>query len=113
MLVETAILTEGEEARAKGLGPSPYEPLLGRDYLFALRCLGDDVPVHPALAKQLTERLLREITQRTGPGRFQKYQEALAKGLGYVETGAYASFLLPHLFENIEGNDRGLRLLSV
>lgn len=113
VLVETAILGEGEKARAEGLGPSLYEPLLGRDYLFALRCLGDDVPVHPALANRLTERLLREITQRTGPGRFQKYQEALAKGLGYVETSAYESFLLPHLFENIKGTDRGLRLLSL
>jgi HEAT repeat protein len=113
VLVETAILAEGEEVRAGGLDPSLYEPLLGRDYLFALRCLGDDVPVHPALAKQLIERLLREITQQTGSGRYQKYQEALAKELGYVEASAYASFLLPHLIENIEGTDRSLRLWSL
>lgn len=85
-LVETAILAEGEEARAKGLDLSPFESLLGRDYLFALRCLGDDIPVHDALAKQLTERLLREITQQTGSGRFQKYQEALVEGLRNVEN---------------------------
>jgi len=112
-LVETAILAEGEEARAKGLDPSPYESLLGRDYLFALRCLGDGIPVHDALAKQLTERLLREITQQTGPGRFQKYQDALVEGLRNVETSVYASFLLPHLFENIESTDRSLRLWSL
>ena len=112
-LVETAILAEGEEARAKGLDPSPYESLLGRDYLFALRCLGDDIPVHDALAKQLTERLLREITQQTGSGRFQKYQEALVEGLRNVETSVYAPLLLPHLFENIESTDRSLRLWSL
>src|SRR5260370_15219416 len=113
VLVETAILAEGEEARAGGLDPSLYEPLLGRDYLFALRCLGDDVPVHPALVKQLIERLLREITHQPGSGQYQKSQDALAKGLGYVETTTYASFLFPHLFENIEGTDRSLRLWSL
>ncbi len=75
VLVETAILAEGKKARAKGLHPSPYETLLGRDYLFALRCLGDDIPIRPALVEQLIEQLLRELTQQTGPGRFQKYQE--------------------------------------
>jgi len=113
VLVETAILAEGEEARTRGLDASLYEPLLGRDYLLALRCLGDDVPVHPTLAKQLIERLLRELTQQTGSGQYQKYQEALAKGLGYVETSAYAPILLPHLFEHIEGTDHSLRLWSL
>jgi HEAT repeat protein len=113
VLVETAILAEGEEARAKGLHPSPYEPLLGRDFLFTLRCLGDDIPMRTALVERLTERLLREITQQTGPGRFQKYQEALVEGLRKVETSHYASFLLPHLFENIESSDRSLRLWSL
>jgi hypothetical protein len=35
-LLETAILAEGEEAEELGFSPSPYEDLLGRDYLFAL-----------------------------------------------------------------------------
>jgi HEAT repeat protein len=113
ILVETAILAEGEEARAKGIDPSPYETLLGRDYLFALRCLGDDIPIRSARAEQLTERLLRELTQQRGPGRFQKYQEALAESLGYVEISAYGSFLLPRLFENIESTERSLRLWSL
>lgn len=113
VLVETAILAQGEEARAQGLHPSPYEPFLGRDYLLALRCLGDDIPIRPALVEQLIEQLLRELTQQTGPGRFQKYQEALAEGLRYVEASAYAPLLLPHLFENIESTDRSLRLWSL
>jgi HEAT repeat protein len=113
VLVEIAILAEGKKARAKGLHPSFYETLLGRDYLFALRCLGDDIPIRPALAEQLIEQLLRELTQQTGPGRFQKYQEALVDGLRDVETSTYAPYLLPHLFENIEGTDRSLRLWSL
>jgi len=113
VLVETAILAEGKKARAKGLNPSPYESLLGRDYFFALRCLGDDIPMRATRAEQLIEQLLRELRQQTGPGRFQKYQEELVDGLRDVETSAYAPFLLPHLFENIESTNRSLRLWSL
>jgi hypothetical protein len=38
LLVEIAILGEGEEARANALGPDVYEPLLGRDY-FMVHCV--------------------------------------------------------------------------
>lgn len=41
-LLETTILAEGEEAKTLNITPSAYEDLLGRDYLFALRCLGDN-----------------------------------------------------------------------
>lgn len=113
MLVETAILAGGEEARAERLDSSPHEALLSRDYLFALRCLGDDIPVDRTLAEQLIERLLRELTQQEGSGKFQKYQEALAEGLGYVERSVYASLLIPHLTKNLESTNRSLRLWSL
>jgi hypothetical protein len=79
LLVETAILAQGEQAISLGLVPSPYEPLLGRDYLMALRCLGDGIPVCPALVSRLLERCLSAITGYTASGRFQKYQEALVE----------------------------------
>ncbi len=113
LLVETAILAQGEQAISLGLVPSLYEPLLGRDYLMALRCLGDGIPVRPALVSQLIERCLCEITQQTASGRFQKYQEALVECLKHIEASAYASVLLPHLIKNLQGTDRSLRLWSL
>jgi HEAT repeat protein len=113
LLVETVILAQGEQAISLGLAPSPYEPLLGRDYLMALRCLGDDIPVHPALVSQLIKRCLREITGQTASGRFQKYQEVLIECLKHIEASIYASALLPHLIKNLQGTDRNLRIWSL
>jgi hypothetical protein len=53
-LVKTAILARGKRAKAKGLHPGPCEPLPGQDYLFALRCLGENIPVNDAVTKQLS-----------------------------------------------------------
>jgi hypothetical protein len=75
--------------------------------------MGDDIPIYAARAEQLIERLLREITQQAGSGRFQKYQEALAKGLEYVETSAYASIILPHLIKKRENPDLNIRIWSL
>lgn len=113
LLVETAILAQGEQARTMGLVPSPYEPLLGRDYLMALHCLGDGIPVRSVLVEQLIERLLRELTYQIASGRFQKYQEALVECLKHIEASTYASTLLPHLIKNLQGTDHSLRLWSL
>ena len=56
-LLETAILAESEEAKELRFTPSRYEELLGRDFLFALRCLGDNIPVWPTNLKKLVKRL--------------------------------------------------------
>src|SRR6185295_10313079 len=37
-LFEAAVLAEGEEAAELGVVPSSYEDILGRDFLFALKC---------------------------------------------------------------------------
>jgi HEAT repeat protein len=113
VLIETAILAEGEEARANALDPAVYESLLGRDYFFALRCMGDDIPIHVTRAEQLIERLIREITQQAGSGRFQKYQEALSESLKYVETSTYVSIMLPYLLNNVESPDYSIRIWSL
>jgi HEAT repeat protein len=113
ILIETAILAEGEEARANALAPAAYESLLGRDYFFALRCMGDDIPIDATRAEQFIERLICEITQQAGSGRFQKYQEALSESLKYVETSTYASMMLPHLIKNRKGHDYSIRIWSL
>jgi hypothetical protein len=51
-LVETAILAEGEDARTLGLRPSEHEKLLGQDFLFSLRCLGDNIPMRPTVIQK-------------------------------------------------------------
>jgi len=109
VLIRTAILAQGKQARALGLRPGPFEPLLGQDYLFALRCLGDNIPVDDALAQQLAERLLQELTEQGGRGRFRSYQDALGERLGAIETSVYAHLLLPFLFEYSKSAESGLR----
>ncbi|MEW5985856.1 MAG: HEAT repeat domain-containing protein [Chloroflexota bacterium] len=83
-LLPTAILAEGEKAQRLGFTPSPYEDLLGRDYLFALRCLGDHVPAAPPLSRRLVDRLADELLHRSGPARFTRYRQALDELLSYL-----------------------------
>ncbi len=96
-LVETAILAEGEEAIELGFTPSEHEDLLGRDYLFALRCLGDNIPVHAKLLKRLIDRLAHELLHRIGSARFQRYEQVLRERLAYLRGSAGAYILLPLL----------------
>jgi HEAT repeat protein len=84
-LLETAILAEGEEAKEFSFEPSPYENLLGRDYLFALRCIGDNIPMRPQVQKKLTERLANELEYRTGLAQYRQYRRALGAKLKFLE----------------------------
>ncbi len=96
-LVETAILAGGEEAKVSGFTPSPYEDLLGRDYLFALRCLGDNVPVRPELLKRQVERLAGELLYNEGSARYYRYRQALTERLKYLGRSEGAAALVPRL----------------
>jgi len=78
-LLETAILAQGEAAEEEGLTSSHQEDLLGRDFLFALRCLADQIPTDPLLVQRLVERLVDEWLYQHGSGRFQRYRQALAE----------------------------------
>jgi len=108
-LVETAILAEGEEADELGFTPSQYEGLLGRDYLFALRCLGDNIPVRPKLMKRLIERLANELLYSTDSARFQRYNQTLRERLAYVGGSAGANVLLPLLVAALHNADADVR----
>ncbi len=79
-LVRTVVLAQGEEAQALGFRPSLYEDLLGRDFLFALQCLADDISL-PTLKKPLLTQLLQEWVYHKGRGRFRMYRRALARRL--------------------------------
>jgi len=100
-LVESAILAQGEEAADLGFRPSAYEELLGRDYFFALRCLGERIPVRPETLMQLISRVWQEVINPTGIVAFQSHQSMLTarvKGLtGSIAAQRLTELLLPEL----------------
>ena len=108
-LMETAIMAQGEEAKELDFFPSPYEDLLGQDYLFALRCLGDNIPARPTLLKQLMERLAGELLHHTAPARFERYREALHERLSYLGASEVASVLLSRLVTALHDSDATVR----
>jgi HEAT repeat protein len=108
-LMETAIMAQSEEARELDFSPSPYEDLLGQDYLFALRCLGDNIPARPSLLKRLMERLVGELLHHTAPARFKRYREALNERLSYLGASEVASGLLSRLNTALHDSDASVR----
>ena len=108
-LLETAILAEGEEAEALGFTHDKYEELLGRDYLFALHCLGDNIPARPKFIQPLVKRLADELLHQTGSARFQRYRQALNKRLEYLKGSEGASLLLPLLVAALDDTNLYVR----
>lgn len=95
-LLETAILAEGEDAQALGFAPSKCEEWLGRDFLFALRCLGDNITVRPKPLQRLMERLVDELLHESGLAKFERYCKALEEHLVYVR-GRGMTIVVPRL----------------
>lgn len=104
-LLETAVMMEGEEARNLGFTPSQYEELLGRDYLFTLRCLGDNIPARSGFVRRLSRRLVDELTRQTGSARFDRYQKALDERFKALQSSEEAPTLLPPLMEALWNAD--------
>ena len=102
-LVRTAILAQGEEAQRLGFQPSPYEDLLGQDYLFALQCLADDIHL-PTLRKPLLGQLLQEWVYHKGRGRFRAYRAALARRLVAMQ-GTAVGMELARTFAHLARNN--------
>jgi hypothetical protein len=108
-LLETAIMAQGEEAKELDFVPSPYEDLLGQDYLFTPRCLGDNIPARPTLLKQVMERFASELLHHTGLARFERYREALHERLSYVGASEVASVLLSRLITALHDSNADVR----
>jgi HEAT repeat protein len=100
-LLETAIMAEGEEAEELNFIHSSYEELLGRDFLFALRCLGDNIPVRPSFLQKIVRRLADELLYQTGSSKFLRYRQALDEQLGYLKGSEAGSALATLLIEAI------------
>jgi len=111
-LLETAIMAQGEEAKELAFFPSPYENLLGQDYLFALRCLGDNIPARPTLLKQVMERLAGELLHHTAPARFSRFREALNERLSYLGASEVASVLLSRLITALHDSEADVRFYA-
>lgn len=103
-LLETAILAQGADAKEQGFTASNYEELLGRDFLFALSCLGDHIPVQRRLLTQLIKRLANELLNRTGSACYWPYQQALEERLEYLNGSEGASALASMLLESLSSN---------
>lgn len=98
-LVETAVLAQGEDAGALGLQPSLYEDLLARDYQFAVRCVGDLIPIRSNLVTQIMERFKEELLNRQGLGRYTAYRNSLKDLLSYLQRNTATTPMLVELLE--------------
>ena len=107
-LLETAILAEGEEAEDLQFTPSRYEEILGRDYLFALRCLGDNIPADPQLVQRLITRLADEV-HRTGAAQYQRYRTLLETRLAHLVGSNAAPTLSSALLTALRDEDANVR----
>ncbi|GHO98495.1 NTPase [Reticulibacter mediterranei] len=104
-LVETAILAEGEDARTLGLRPSEHEKLLGQDFLFSLRCLGDNIPMRPTMIQKLIERLMDELLNQSGRGKFSRYRDELMSKVRYLKNSNVTPILLSRLIAALHTED--------
>jgi len=107
-LFATAILARGEDAQKLHFAPSPYEDILGRDYLFALRCLGDLIPAG-ALGPELIDRLAQELLHRRGPAQYTQYRAALNERLGLLAASELAADLATRLSTALADPDAQVR----
>ncbi len=106
-LVDTAILAQSDEAEDLGFKPSKYEDLLGRDYLFALRCLGDQIAVSEKTMHQLIERLTNELLYRSGLAQYSRYSQALDERLVYLKGSKFvADTFIPRLLTILRDSEQ-------
>ncbi|HEX6288034.1 MAG TPA: HEAT repeat domain-containing protein [Herpetosiphonaceae bacterium] len=96
-LVESAILAQGDDAKDHGFTPSAYEHILGRDFLFALRCLGDDISVDPRLTGPLIERFVDELVQQRSSGQYTHYRNMLRERLDILKDTKVTPLLIAHV----------------
>jgi HEAT repeat protein len=112
-LIETAVLAQGEEAAALGFTASPYEALLGRDFLFALRCLADDIPIGRKVVRQLIRRLVDELLNETGSAGFQRYRQMLRASVEGLCHSQIAPAMVRVLHEHLDNEESKVRLRAV
>src|SRR5581483_9537873 len=112
-LVEGAILAQGEVAEEHGFTASTYEDLLGRDYLFSLRCLSDNIPVRRGLMLHLMKRFAAEYCEKTGLARFSRYRHALSEMLTRLVGSESMGVLISQLSRLLRDSQIAIPVRSV
>lgn len=112
-LLEAAILARGEEVEEQEFTSSPYEDLLERDYLFVLRCLGDDIPVRPKLLQQLVGRAANELLHHSGPAKFERYHQALEEKLISLQGSQAGNMLYSLLIKALQDKEPAVRFRAI
>lgn len=116
-LVDIAVLglpAEGEE----GFGPSTDEELLGRDLLFALRCMNEMVPLDPHSRRRLLGALCRDLLTPSARSYDTNFVDALLEAASLFSTADAREawqYVLPALGPVQQDQDReqALRLARV
>src|SRR5262249_18078504 len=70
------------EAIYPACNPSPYEDLLGRDFLFMLRVLADDTPLKTSTIDAIVNQAINEwLAPQHSRCRFSSYRDIVPQGL--------------------------------
>lgn len=78
-LLKTAILAQGE--MVPFLEFRPEDSIQQQNFLFALRCLGENIPLSPQLVSWFVERLKEQLLYHTGPAKMLGYRKKLEKSV--------------------------------
>ncbi|HEX5495573.1 MAG TPA: HEAT repeat domain-containing protein [Mycobacteriales bacterium] len=109
-LVEAAVLARGETAKDCGPTPTSLEEWLGRDFLFALRCLTDEIPVAASVVRGLITQAEKEMFSRTGRGAYSEYRRALAQLLSSMLNTTHGPALVAGILQLSNGEAANERL---
>lgn len=112
-LLETAILARGDTVESGEFAPSPYEDLLGRDYMFALRCVVDDIPVHSQLLRDLMFRCINELLHYIGLARFERYRQVLRERLNTLIKSKGGPLIVELIVKGVQDTDLNVRLRAI
>lgn len=107
-LVEQAILAQGG-----GFAPSPYEDVLGRDFLFALRCVGDGILPSPAVQQQLAARAADEVLYGRGLGSYDAYWQRAFDLFALLKDTPLQSMLVQQSLRALSNEDSWVRYCAV
>ncbi|MCD5312330.1 NACHT domain-containing protein [Kineosporia babensis] len=100
-LVAAAVLALGDEDEEPA--PTPHEELLGRDFLFALRCLADEIPVDRPLAEKLLGQAAEELMHCQGRAQYSGYRASVLAVLSSMQSASYREVLAGRFLQAVPG----------
>lgn len=114
-LMEAAVLARGDRAVQFGQASSPFESLLKRDLLFAVRLLGDGIEARPevtrAVVTQLTEMWL--YGERDSLGRFSLIFDSARRHLMKLDGTAAGRIAFQMIADQLEAADEYVQAYAI